>query len=230
MDRNNCGNLTQMMNQIAIDGPAASGKTTIGRRLAEDLHCLFLDTGLMYRAATWLAINNAISLENEHAITQMVSEAKIHLMINNGSQRITVNSEDITDILHTSSINRAVSYVSKIKGVRDSLIQQQREISKSDSIVMVGRDIGTVVLPEAHFKFFLFASLEVRAQRRLREILSNDISVNLQTVIEEIQNRDKLDSERELSPLKPASNSICINTDSLTVGEVVIDILQIMKA
>ena len=230
MDRNNCGNLTQMMNQVAIDGPAASGKTTIGKRLAENLHYVFLDTGLMYRAATWLAKNNSISLENEDAITQKISEAQIHLTINNGSQRIIVNSKDITDILHTTAINKLVSNVSKIKGVRDSLIQQQREIAKSDSIVMVGRDIGTVVLPDATFKFFLLASLEVRAQRRLREMLLKDVNVNLKDVLEEIQNRDKLDSERELSPLKPAEESICINTDSLTIEGVVTDILQIIKA
>ena len=219
-----------MTNQVAIDGPAASGKTTIGKQLAKNLHCVFLDTGLMYRAATWLARNYDISLENEDAITQKISEAEIHLTISNGFQRIIVNSEDITDMLHTSDINKSVSYVSKIKGVRDSLIQQQREIAKSDSIVMVGRDIGTVVLPDANFKFFLLASLEVRGQRRLQEMLLEDANVNLKNVIEEIQNRDKLDSERELSPLKPAKDSISINTDSLTVTEVVTHILQIIKA
>ena len=230
MDRNNCGNLKQMMNQVAIDGPAASRKTTIGKRLAENLHYVFLDTGLMYRAATWLARNYDISLENEDTITQKISEAEIHLTPSNGFQRIIVNSEDITDMLHTSDIDKSVSFVSKIKGVRDSLIQQQREIAKSDSIVMVGRDIGTVVLPDASFKFFLHASLEVRGQRRLREMLLKDTNVNLKNVIEEIRNRDKLDSERELSPLKPAEDSICINTDSLTVTEVVTDILQIIEA
>ena len=184
----------------------------------------------MYRAATWLAISHAISLENEDAITQKISEAQIHLTITTGSQRIIVNSKDITDMLHTSAINKSVSNVSKIKGVRDSLIQQQREIAKSDSIVMVGRDIGTVVLPDATFKFFLLASLEVRAQRRLREMLLKDVNVSLKDVLEEIQNRDKLDSERELSPLKPAEESICINTDSLPIEGVVTDILQIIKA
>ena len=131
-----------MNKSITLIGMAGAGKSTIGKQLAKNLHCVFLDTGLMYRAATRLARNYDISLENEDTITQKITQSEKPHTISNGFQRIIVNSEDITDMLHTSDINKSVSYVSKIKGVRDSLIQQQREIAKSDSIVMVGRDIA----------------------------------------------------------------------------------------
>jgi len=217
---------------IAIDGPAASGKTTVGRLLAEELGYLCLDTGIMYRAVTWQALAEGIAPEDEAGITKLAEQIDIDVLpksVEDGrSFDVLINEQDRTWEIRLPEVNQNVSLVSSYPGVRDAMTRQQRKIAERGRIVMLGRDIGTVVLPDADLKIYLDASLEVRAQRRYAEETMRGNLVSLEEVIASLKRRDRIDSTREVAPLKAASDAIVINTDEMTVPEVVAKIKDII--
>jgi len=211
--------------KISIDGPAASGKTVVGKLVSEKLNLKFLDTGLMYRAATWFCLHNNIDISDIKATAQIVCSGIFQPTNVNGQISVTINSNPIDQDLYTKEINESVSILSKIRHVREHLVKQQKHIAESESIVMVGRDIGTVVMPDARPKVFLEASLEVRVLRRLSE---NELSVNKYQICEMKKNlkaRDKMDSERKESPLRPANDALLIDTTKIGIKEVVATII-----
>lgn len=214
---------------IAIDGPGASGKTVVGREVAQRLGFRFLDTGLMYRAATWAAIRDGIDFEDEASLTELTKSIDIELVSDESGERLLVDGQDVTVNLRERLIDTGVSLVSKVPGVRCALVQKQREVASQGSIVMVGRDIGTVVLPDADAKVFLVASPQVRAKRRHMEQVQKGENLGLKQVKEDLGRRDEMDSQRETSPLVAADDAIEIVTDELTINDVVEKVLELVE-
>lgn len=209
---------------ITIDGPAASGKTSVGKKVADKLGLFFLDTGIMYRAVTLAALNLGIPISDEKSISSLAENIVIE--INNPTKNdgrindIFVNNRDVTWEIRDQKVNENVSQVSTYRRVRKAMTLQQRRIGEKGNIVMIGRDIGTVVMPRAEWKFFLSASPEERARRRLLEMNKNDKSITFESIIKSIRERDEIDSSRELAPLKPADDAIIIDTDGKSCDEV----------
>ena len=209
---------------IAIDGPAASGKSTLGYRLAVFLNYLFFDTGVMYRALTWEAIITGQPINDESAITQLAQKIQIDVLPpsrqNGRPYTVMANGVDITDEIHCSEVDANVSQVSAYPGVRQALTLQQRRIGLRGNVVMVGRDIGTIVLPEAGLKIYLDASVEERARRRYQELLSHHNDATYEMILDSMRRRDKIDSTRSVAPLLPAPDAIIINTDGISSDQV----------
>lgn len=214
---------------IAIDGPVASGKTAVGGLVARRLGYRFLDTGAMYRAVTRAALERGTNLADEDALTRLASSLKMHLIAGGAGDRLIVDGEDVTDHLRDARVERAVSPVARVSGVRSALVRQQQAIAGESPIVMVGRDIGTVVLPNAKLKVFLRASVEVRARRRYLELKSKGEAPDYRQVAEDLMRRDKIDSERADSPLRPAEDAFQLDTDHMGVEQVVEKILSIAR-
>ncbi len=212
---------------VAIDGPGASGKTTVGARVAERLGFRFLDTGLTYRAATWAALRRGVDLEDDGALAGMTRSLDIRIT---AEGRVTVDGVDATDCLHSGEVDRNVSRVSAVRGVRDALVPIQRRAAEDGRIVMVGRDICTVVLPDARVKVYLDASPEVRAERRRAEIAQAGGSAEPERVSDELRRRDRYDSSREESPLMVSEDAVVIDTSELSVGEVAERIVRLVRA
>lgn len=209
---------------ITIDGPAASGKTTIGKNIADWLGYLFFDTGVMYRAVTWLALHQQISIDEEAAITSLAEESQIEISspsVQDGRAcDILVANEDITWKIRRPEVDANVSQVSAYAGVRRALSEQQRRIGQRGRIVMVGRDIGTVVLPEADCKIYLDASAEERARRRHLEKLQRQEASDYAEILAGVIARDAIDSTRAIAPLRPADDAFILNSDRLSIDEV----------
>ena len=216
---------------IAVDGSAASGKSTIGRRLAEKLGYAFLDTGVMYRAVTHSALERGLSLEDSATIGALAQTLPIYVSLDRDASgtRITIDGVDVTSHLRSQRVEDAVSIVSRIAAVRDALVSRQRQIAKHQPIVMAGRDIGTVVLPNADLKIYLDASIEERARRRYADFLAADNEVSQEIVLKDIRRRDRIDSEREVSPLRPADDAVIIDTDGLSLDEVMHRVLNLVR-
>ncbi|MGV3175247.1 (d)CMP kinase [Aerococcus suis] len=208
--------------QIAIDGPSASGKSTIAKRLAERLAIVYLDTGAMYRALTWAALKEEIDANNEKAVTELASALKIHFEADDSKQQVFVDNENVTNAIRRDEITRAVSAYSAIKTVRDIMVDKQRLIAKQTTgIVMDGRDIGTVVLPDADLKIYLTATPQARARRRYAENNEKGYSTeSLATLEKDIKARDNYDMQREQSPLKQASDAIVIDSSDMDLNAV----------
>ncbi|MEW6232103.1 MAG: (d)CMP kinase [Chloroflexota bacterium] len=208
---------------ITIDGPAAAGKSVLGEKLAQRLDYLYFDTGVMYRAITWLALQRQIDVADEVALTRLAETVRIGVArpeVDDGRQyTVSVDSLDITWEIRRPEVDQNVSAVSAYEGVRRAMAAQQRAIGIRGQVVMVGRDIGTVVLPEADLKLYLTASPEERARRRWKEIQARGQEAGYQQVLEDMRRRDKIDSEREIAPLRPAADAVVINNDHLTVEE-----------
>ncbi len=204
---------------IAIDGPAASGKSTTARLLAKRLGYIYIDTGAMYRAATLYLLRHAIDINDEPAVSVCVEQHPIRIFFKEGEQRTFVDEEDVTELLRDPQINRVISVVSSYPVVRKVMVREQRKLAEHKGVVMDGRDIGTVVLPDAELKVFMVASLDQRAQRRLKELQSRGLSVSIDEIKEEIAQRDRLDSKREQSPLLKAEDARELDTSGLTVEE-----------
>ncbi len=212
---------------IAIDGPVASGKTVVGRLVAKKLGFRFIDTGMMYRAATWAANKAGLDLNDERVLTELAEKMQIRLVLGpDGCERLLVDGGGVTSKLREPEIERGVSLVSKVRGVRAAMVKQQQDVAREGPIVMAGRDIGTVVLPNATIKAFLTASVEVRARRRYLELLEQGKSADYQKVLEDLVRRDKIDSERADSPLRPAADSIIMETDNRTIENLVDEIYK----
>ena len=215
--------------QIALDGPSASGKSTVGAMLAQRLNCTFLDTGMMYRAITYLAIKNRISTKDLDALRNIVDCTTFSVSQDqNATWRLFADAEDITDQLYSDEVNLHVSPISAVSAVRRSLVRQQRKIATAAPIVMAGRDIGTVVLADAPIKIYLTASAKTRADRRTSDADGNAQRMSYQQVLHSIKRRDEIDSNRADSPLRPAEDATLIPTDDLTAEQVVEKILRIV--
>ena len=204
---------------IAIDGPVAAGKTVVGTLLARRLGFRFLDTGSMYRAVTWAALQRGIGLDDDRALAKLAASVDIRVVPQELGEGIMVDGVEVTGHLRDPRVERGVSLVSKVSGVRTALVAQQRVIAAESPIVMAGRDIGTVVLPCAEVKVYLTASVNVRARRRRRELADRGEPIDCSVVIEELLRRDKIDSERSDSPLRPAEDAVHIDTDDVGVEE-----------
>ena len=211
---------------IAIDGSVSSGKTTVGRLLARRLGFAFLDTGMMYRAATWSALRRGLDLEDARALTDMAESLDISLRQTEEGERLIVDGFDATDELRTPLIDRNVSAVSAVEGVRRALVPRQRAIAERSPVVMVGQDIGTVVLFDAPTKIYLDAPLKVRAARRHAELAQRGVNISACRVMEDMERRDALDSGRRASPREIAEDALVVGTGELSAEEVVERIIE----
>ena len=206
---------------IAIDGPASSGKSTIAKILADAYQLVYIDTGAMYRSLTYLALQNNIDLDNEAALMTLLEQAEIVLQRNGEGQSVLVNGEDVTEAIRQNDVTNNVSEVASYATVREELVRRQQDMARHTGVAMDGRDIGTVVLPKAEVKIFLVASVEERAERRYLENKQKGISSDYEQLKQEIIARDEYDSNREVSPLKQADDAIKIDTTGLSIDEVV---------
>lgn len=208
--------------QIAIDGPASSGKSTVAKIIAKDFGYTYLDTGAMYRAATYIALQHQINPEESTQLLDLLDQYPISFgRSEDGEQLVYVGDVDVSHPIRENTVTNAVSAFAAIPAIREKLVALQQEIAQQGGIVMDGRDIGTVVLPKAELKIFLVASVDERAERRYKENLSKGIETDLETLKEEIAARDYKDSHRETSPLKQAEDAIYLDTTGLTILEVV---------
>jgi cytidylate kinase len=209
---------------IAIDGPAASGKSTLGARLAQSLGYLFFDTGLMYRAVTWLALQSGVAVDDEAAVARLAEDVQIDVnppSLSDGRVcDVLADGQDITWEIRRPEVDANVSAVSAYRGVRTALSAQQRRVGLRGRVVMVGRDIGTVVLPEAGLKIYLDASAKERARRRYEEITGRGGSADYHVILAQVRERDRIDSTRSVSPLRPAQDAVHIDSDSLDEDQV----------
>ena len=206
---------------IAIDGPAAAGKSTVAKLVAENLSYIYIDTGAMYRALTLKALTKDVNLENAMELYTLLTQTQIQLVPEKGGQFVYLDGNDVTDKIRSQEVTNSVSIVSKHQSVREEMVSRQQRLAEGGGVVMDGRDIGTHVLPQAEVKVFLVASVEERAVRRHTENLEKGYSSDLQQLKEEIEKRDKLDSEREVAPLKKASDAVLIDTTALSIEQVV---------
>ena len=209
---------------IAIDGPAASGKSTLGRRLADSLGYLFFDTGVMYRAVTWIALQRGLNVQDEAAITDLAE--KIQIDVSPASKPdgrvcdVMVEGKDVTWETRRPEVDANVSIVSAYRGVRNAMSKQQRRIGQRGRVIMVGRDIGTVVLPEADLKIYLDASAQERARRRSNEIKARGGEADYDDILASVIERDRIDSTRDVAPLRAADDAVMIDSDSMSADEV----------
>jgi len=220
-------------NIVAIDGPAASGKTTIANQLAEKWGYLFFDTGVMYRAVTWLALHRGISTRDEEAVSALAFEVGIDVLPpskeDGREYDVWADGMDVTWSIRKQKVDKRVSRVSAYPGVRKALTIQQRRIGLRGNVIMVGRDIGTVVLPEADLKIYLDASVEERARRRYQQRIDRGEKPDYEKILKILKKRDRIDSTREVAPLVAAEDAVVINTDNLEISEVVSEIIRIAK-
>ncbi|HAL62359.1 MAG TPA: (d)CMP kinase [Chloroflexi bacterium] len=218
---------------IAVDGPAASGKSTIGGLLAERLGYLYFDTGALYRAITCLALERGLAIGDEEAIVALAQAAQITITrptVQDGRQyTVYADSRDITWEIRSPEVDAHVSPVSAYPGVREALKAAQRRMGEEGQVVMVGRDIGTVILPHADLKIYLDASLEVRAQRRYEEVLARGEEASYEDVLADMRRRDEIDSHRLAAPLKPAEDAIIVDTDHLSIEEVLSQVMALVE-
>lgn len=215
-----------MKNVVAIDGPGGAGKSTIAKLLAKKLNYLHLDTGAMYRAVTLAALNNNIDFDDIDKLVELTESLDISF---DEKGDIYLNGENVSDEIRTAEVNTHVSQTAAVKGVREVLVEKQKQLAQNNKVVMDGRDITTVVLPEAEHKFFLTASLEERARRRYQEVRSKKKDADFDKIKKSIARRDKLDSEREHSPLKKAEDAVLVDTTNLSIDQVLDHMIAIIE-
>ena len=214
---------------IAIDGPSGAGKSTVARLLADSLGYIYIDTGAMYRAIGWQVKRAGIDPTDENKLADLCEHSVITIKNDNHDSRIYVNGIEVTGEIRTPEMGLMASSVSKSPAVRARLLMVQRELGRNGSVVMDGRDIGTVVFPDADVKFFLVASPEERGKRRYIELKTQGMDVDLTQITKEIQDRDKQDSGREHAPLKKANDALLIDSTSLSISETIASMLAVIK-
>ncbi|MCP4591694.1 MAG: (d)CMP kinase [bacterium] len=218
---------------IAIDGPAASGKSTIGELLARHLDYLYFDTGVMYRAVTWAALARGIPIEDEAAVTELAEQLCIDVVpptVDDERQyTVLADGADVTWAIRTPEVNAGVSPVSAYPGVRRALVAQQRRVAMGGPVVMVGRDIGTIVLPNADFKLYLDASVEERARRRWREVRARGEEADYEPILISVRRRDEIDSSRDASPLCVADDAIVLDTTAMGIEKVLVQVGRLIE-
>ncbi|MBM6619885.1 (d)CMP kinase [Bacillus suaedaesalsae] len=214
---------------IAIDGPAAAGKSTVAKKVAENLSYIYIDTGAMYRALTYKALTNEVDVDvhNEEQLAKMLRSTTISLKPSDNGQLVYLDEEDVTEEIRTNSVTNNVSFVAQHRLVREDMVKRQQDMATEGGVVMDGRDIGTAVLPHSEVKVFLLASVDERARRRHEENLKKGFESDLNQLIHEIEQRDKIDSEREVSPLVKAEDAVEIDTTSLSIAQVVDKIMTL---
>ena len=213
---------------IAIDGPAGAGKSTVAKRIAEIMHLTYVDTGAMYRALGLKAVRNGIDPGDAEAVAPMLTDTTVTFIKINGEQHVVLDGEYVNEFIRTEEISHAASVISTLPEVRQKLVDLQREIARSTDTVMDGRDIGTVVLPNTPYKFYVTASAEVRAKRRFIEYQKKGIlgDMTYEDVLNEVKARDERDMNREFSPLRPAENAVIIDTSEMSIDEAVDAVIE----
>ena len=209
-----------MKKVIAIDGPAGAGKSTIAKAMAEKLAYIYIDTGAMYRAVALAAIRQGIEVDDADALAALAATADIDMRVENGVNRIFLNGEDVTEAIRRPEVGAAASPVSAVAGVRSHLVAAQRKLAARGCVVMDGRDIGTVVLPDADCKIYLTADLTERVERRYNELVNKGLKATVDAVREDIETRDYRDTHRENSPLRQADDAVYLDSTGLSIGEV----------
>lgn len=213
---------------VAIDGPAGAGKSTVAKLVAQELHLVYIDTGAMYRAVAWKVLHQKKGVTTA-AIEEVAKDIDVRLYYKGGRTRVFVDGKEVTDEIRTPEISHIVSKVASLALVREKMVELQRKMADSGSVLMDGRDIGTNVLPNASVKIYLTASIEERAKRRARELLEKGHAVSEADVEKEIAARDKADMEREISPLRQADDAVLLDTTGLSIKEVVSRILSLCR-
>ncbi len=217
------------MLNIALDGPSGSGKSTVAGILANKLDILHLDTGAMYRACALAALKRNINCLDEEAVSRFIDDIDLVIRYEDGGQKTILDGEDVSQKIRNNEVSMMSSDISSLPTVRRKMVEMQRVVAKNNSCILDGRDIGTVVLPDAEFKFYITATPEVRAERRRLELLEKGQAVEFSVLLEEINRRDYNDSHRKISPLKQAEDAILIDTSDLSVEEVVDKIVSIIN-
>lgn len=211
---------------VAIDGPSAAGKSTIAKMVAKKENFIYIDTGAMYRCVAYYCLTQKIDLNDEKAVEQAIEHIQIRLTPDN---KVYLNDEDVSSQIRQDQVSLGASCVSKYQAVRSFLVDEQRKMAKAGNVILDGRDIGTVVLPDADLKIYQIASVETRAKRRYLENLERGLDADLETIKKEIEERDYQDTHREISPLKKADDAIELDTSSLTLEEVVEQVLTLIQ-
>lgn len=214
---------------VAIDGPAGAGKSTIAKALAKELQFVYVDTGAMYRALAYFFLSRKADISNEEEIGEFVKEATVEIAYEDGKQQVLLNGENVTSHLREEEVGNAASRTSAYPAVRAHLLKLQQDLAATQDVIMDGRDIGTVVLPNANVKVFLTASVECRAKRRFDELQAKGENPDFDKIAKDIEERDYRDSHREISPLKQAEDAILVDSSNMTIDEVVGTILDLCK-
>lgn len=214
---------------IAIDGPAGAGKSTIAKKVAKELGYIYVDTGALYRTVALFMIQNKININDENEVNKALDRIDISMKYEYGIQNIYLNKENVNSLIRTIEVSKIASKTSTYKKVREKLLFLQKDIAKKNKVVMDGRDIGTVILPNADLKIFLTASAKVRGERRYKEIIERDERADLQSIIEDIEKRDEQDKNRAISPLRKANDAIEIDSSYMTIDEVTKKIISLLN-
>ena len=217
------------MINIAIDGPAGAGKSSVAKAVAKKLGFIYVDTGALYRAVGVNALKNGIKTDDKEAVVAMLPDTKVELRYIDGAQRVILNDEDVSETIRMPEASMAASNVSAIPEVRAFLLDLQHDMAEKNNVIMDGRDIGTVILPDAQYKFFLTATAEVRADRRFKELKEKGLDVDYNALLEEIIQRDYNDSHRATAPLKQADDAIYIDSSNMNLEESINHILSFIK-
>ncbi|MDR7421703.1 MAG: (d)CMP kinase [Armatimonadota bacterium] len=214
---------------VAIDGPTAAGKSSVAREVARRLGYAYLDTGAMYRAVALAARRRGVALRDDQTLTRLARGLAIDFTGSPDGGRVLADGEDVTDAIRSPVISEAASRVSTKPGVREAMVARQRVLAAAGGVVMEGRDIGTVVLPDAEVKVFLTASLEARAARRHAELLARGLAVTLDEVRRQVEDRDRRDETRAHSPLRPAPDAVVVDTTDLTLEQAIAAVLEVVR-
>ena len=214
---------------IAIDGPAGAGKSTIAKMVSKKLNCIYVDTGAMYRAVALFFIKNGIASDDEKRIAKEIENIQVDIQFEAGDQKVLLNGKDVTEESRAERVGNWASEISKYTLVREYLVKMQREVATKQDVVMDGRDIGTVVLPQANVKIYLTASSKVRAMRRYNELTQRGVFCGIHDIEQGIMERDAQDMNREISPLRQAKDAILIDSSNMTIDEVVEKIVSLAR-